>query len=355
MSNAENSPPQNPLATGPLPWGLPLGLADQVPGLIWLSGPDGKCAWFNSAWLQFTGRTMEQEMGDGWAQGVHPADLDRCLRIYLASFAARQPFEMEYRLRRHDGVYRRIVDFGKPFETPDGQFGGYLGVTFDITERTAHLQAVNEELEAFSYSVSHDLRAPLRAIEGFSRAIQEDYAGKLDEAGIDYLNRIRAASQRMDALIDDLLKLSRLSRSELRRTEVDLTALAETIMAELRATQPERPAEVRIARHLRVSADATLIRALLENLLGNAWKYTGRRTDTLIDFGRCERDGQAVFFVRDNGAGFDMAYAHKLFTPFHRLHGRDEFEGTGVGLAIAQRVVRRHGVIGQNQVPRLVP
>ena len=212
-----------------------------------------------------------------------------------------------------------------------------------VRERTAELEVANQELEAFSYSVSHDLRAPLRSIDGFSRILLEDYPDKLDAEGKDSLKRVRAASQRMGELIDDLLKLSHASRTEMRRTEVDLTALAGEIAAELRRDDPARQGRWVIAPGLVATGDPQLLREVLENLLGNAWKFTGKRTDPVIEFGVTNGEAVRAFFVRDNGAGFDMAYAGKLFGAFQRLHATADFPGTGIGLATVQRIIHRHG------------
>jgi signal transduction histidine kinase len=212
-----------------------------------------------------------------------------------------------------------------------------------VVERTAELQAANYELESFSYSVSHDLRAPLRSIDGFSKIVLEEYAGKLGASGHDYLRRVRSGSQRMARLIDDLLKLSRITRSEMHRTALDMSALAREIADNLRVGQPERQAAFMIESGLIVSADAALMRIVLNNLLGNAWKFTGKRPQARIELGHTRRDGQTIYFVRDNGAGFDMAYADKLFGAFQRLHTMTEFDGSGIGLATVQRIIHRHG------------
>jgi PAS domain S-box-containing protein len=212
-----------------------------------------------------------------------------------------------------------------------------------VAERTEELRAVNGELEAFSYSVSHDLRAPLRAIDGFSKVVLERFGGQLDAQGRNYLERVRAGSQRMGRLIDDLLRLSRISRADLRPQPVDLASLAREALAELRARDPSRPVEVEVPDRLPAHGDADLLRVALGNLLGNAWKFTGKRADARIALGREEHGGETVYYVRDNGAGFDMRYASKLFAPFQRLHDAGDFEGTGVGLATVQRVLARHG------------
>jgi len=212
-----------------------------------------------------------------------------------------------------------------------------------LAERTAALAAVNEELEAFAYSVSHDLRAPLRGIDGFSQVLLEDYPDKLDEQGKDYLQRVRTASQRMAQLIDDMLSLSRVTRSEMQRTTVDLSELAEMIAMELKESQPERQVEFTVAKGLTANGDARLIRVLLENLLDNAWKFTNKHPNARIEFGVTQHEGKQAYFVRDDGIGFDMTYADKLFGAFQRLHSTDEFSGTGIGLATVQRIIHRHG------------
>jgi PAS domain S-box-containing protein len=212
-----------------------------------------------------------------------------------------------------------------------------------IRERTAQLETANSELEAFSYSVSHDLRAPLRSLHGFSQALLEDYSDRLDAQARDWLQRIQVASQRMGVLIDDLLILARVARREMHPAPVDLSALARAVADELRQREPERRVTFRIAEELTATGDAGLLQVALENLFGNAWKFTSKRPETTIEFGTCAHVGQRVFFVRDDGAGFDMAYADKLFGPFQRLHAASEFPGTGVGLATVQRIVHRHG------------
>jgi PAS domain S-box-containing protein len=216
-----------------------------------------------------------------------------------------------------------------------------------VVERTAQLEAANKELEAFSYSVSHDLSAPLRSIDGFSQILLEDYANQLDAAGRDYLQRVRAATQRMAQLINDMLNLSRVTRAEMRRELVDLSALARIVAAELQQTAPERQIEFVIAESVSANGDARLLQVVLENLLGNAWKFTSKHPHARIEFGALHpngaTDGLPIYFVRDNGAGFDMAFANKMFGAFQRLHDASEFEGTGIGLASVQRIINRHG------------
>lgn len=213
-----------------------------------------------------------------------------------------------------------------------------------VLQRTMELTEANQELESFAYSISHDLRAPLRGIDGFSRLLQEEYEQRLDTQGREYLARVRRAAQRMGTLIDDLLELSRVTRQEMKRQPVDLSAICREVAAGLRQEQPERAVEVSIDPGCTCEGDPQLLRVLMENLLGNAWKYTRTTQDARIEFGveRSQAEGD-VFFIRDNGVGFDMAYAGKLFAPFQRLHNPNEFEGSGIGLASVWRVVRRHG------------
>jgi PAS domain S-box-containing protein len=246
----------------------------------------------------------------------------------------------------------------------DSQLIGAVVTFFDITERkqadaqirqlnaelesrvkarTTDLEAANKELEAFSYSVSHDLRAPLRAIDGFSQALLEDYSSQLDETGRSYLQRIRVGAQHMGHLIDDLLKLSRVSRASLVPERVDLSKMARFIVKHLGEIEPERDIRIDIEDHLRCVGDPGLLRIALQNLLDNAWKYTGKTANAHVSFNAEQQDGETVFRVRDNGVGFDMAHAGKLFGAFQRLHHKRDFEGTGIGLATVARIIHRHG------------
>ncbi|HPH94700.1 MAG TPA: PAS domain S-box protein [Anaerolineaceae bacterium] len=211
-----------------------------------------------------------------------------------------------------------------------------------VAARTRQLEAANKEMESFSYSVSHDLRAPLRSLEGFSQYLLEDYTAVLDEQGKGYLNRIRAASQRMNTLIDDLLKLARVSRLEFNSGPVDLAALARSVVTDLETSLPGQRVEFICPPELPATADASLMRIALVNLLNNAWKFTAQAAAPQVEFGKLEQDQKVIYFIRDNGAGFDMTYAGKLFGAFQRLHG-SEFEGSGIGLAIVQRIIHRHG------------
>jgi light-regulated signal transduction histidine kinase (bacteriophytochrome) len=211
-----------------------------------------------------------------------------------------------------------------------------------VKKRTAQLEATNKELETFSYSVSHDLRAPLRSIDGFSMALLEEYNDQLDVEGKDYLKRVRSASQRMGQVIDDLLSLSRISRRELHKEEVNLSEIAERIISKLQESEPDRKVDIVIGHKATAICDSNLIEVVLENLLSNAWKFTSRQEKPWIVFDTVLQDNDLVYCVRDNGAGFDMAYAGKLFGAFQRLHKDTDFEGYGIGLATVMRIINRH-------------
>jgi light-regulated signal transduction histidine kinase (bacteriophytochrome) len=212
-----------------------------------------------------------------------------------------------------------------------------------VIERTAQLQTANKELEAFCYSVSHDLRTPLRSLDGFSQALSEDCSDKLDAQGQDYLRRIRAASQQMGQLIDDLLNLSRVSRGEMSQELVDLSKMVHEVADELRAMAPGRDVQFVVADGLIAKTDPRLLRIVLTNLLGNAWKFTAKQLHARIEFGSTGDNGSTEYFMRDNGAGFDEAYAGKLFGAFQRLHAAKDFPGTGIGLSMVQRIIQRQG------------
>ena len=212
-----------------------------------------------------------------------------------------------------------------------------------VAARTAALELANHELEAFSYSVSHDLRAPLRTIDGFSQILHAEHAARLDREGLHCLERIRSATQRMSTLIDDLLSLAQITRTQLRWMPIDLSVIGEHIVTELRHREPGRATGVHIAPEIAAHADARMLTIVLENLLGNAWKFTAKHAAAEIWLGSEQRESGAVYFVRDSGAGFDMKYIGKLFGAFQRLHGANDYEGIGIGLATVHRIISRHG------------
>ena len=259
--------------------------------------------------------------------------------------------ELSSRLNIKDLVCAEFVSLAHSFDTMTlnlessrRQLDEYnFSLEQKVAERTTELERSNKELEAFNYSVSHDLRAPLRSIDGFSQALSEDYQDQLDETGQDYLRRVRAAANRMGSLIDDMLRLSRLGRQEMTVVDVNMTELAESVVKKLRETDAERSVEFKIEPLLKARGDTHLLGIALDNLIGNAWKYSARKDHAVIEIGKILHRNQYVFYVRDNGAGFDMKYADKLFGAFQRLHKSTEFEGTGVGLATVARIVHRHG------------
>jgi PAS domain S-box-containing protein len=335
-------------------------LAELVPQLVWMCAPDGLNIYFNQRWVDYTGLSLEESYGRGWNIPFHPDDKQPAWDAWNHAVESGDTYSIECRLRRADGAYHWFLTRGVPLRDATGSIVKWFGTCTDIDgmkraeeeirelnasleRRVAELLAVNKELEAFSYSVSHDLRAPLRAIDGFCQALLEDYSDKLDDAARGYLRNARAASQRMDQLVEGILGLTRTSRSQMRRTTVDMSALARTIAQELAQAHPERQVEFVVAPGLVVNADANLLRSVLDNLLGNAWKFTSNHGQARVEVGTIQQDGQTVYFVRDDGAGFNNAYAGQLFGAFQRLHSPTEFEGTGIGLAIVQRIVQRHG------------
>ncbi len=317
------------------------------PDMLAIANPDGQFTYVSSS-FESLGYSRQELTSRPFLDFVHPEDKEETAREAGRLARGDKTTDFENRYVCKDGSYRWLSWRVVPDE------GGMLYATArDVTEvkRAYELlaraqeetTAVNQELEAFSYSVAHDLRAPLRAIDGFSQALLEDCSEKLDDEGRKHLQLVRESAQHMARLIDDLLSLSRVSRMDLERDRVDLSAMAGSILSRLQQGDPARRVDLNIEPGLIVDGDPRLLAVAMENLLGNAWKFTSKTPCARIEFGAHERDGRRVYFVRDNGAGFDMAYQSKLFGVFQRLHSSSEFEGTGVGLATVRRVLARHG------------
>jgi PAS domain S-box-containing protein len=321
---------------------------------IFMLDPDGKVISWNAGAERIKGYSSEEILGQHFSRFYPADDLNKDKAAAELKFAAKEGrIEDEgWRVRKDGSLFWANVVI-TALRDEGGRLRGFVKVTRDISEskrieqelelRNAQLLSSNSELEAFCYSVSHDLRAPLRGIDGFSQALLDDYADRLDDTGKQYLQRVRTGAQRMAALIDDLLALSRIARAELERQSIDLSEMALSVANDLSRHDRARDVEFVIAPGLEAQADAQLMRTVLENLLGNAWKFTSGRSHARIEFGRTQANGGSAFFVRDNGAGFDPAHAGRLFGAFQRLHGAAEFPGTGVGLASVQRVISRHG------------
>jgi PAS domain S-box-containing protein len=339
-------------------------LSESLPQLVWTCRGDGYCDYLSPQWVNYTGKPEAEQLGSVWLEQIHPKDREMAFKSWSAAVESKENLDVEFRIRRWDGVYHWFKTLAVPHKDFDGNVVRWFGTNTDIEEekqfgqkilllnetleqrvfeRTAELETVNKELESFSYSVSHDLRAPLRAIDGFSQALLEDCAAELNNEGRHYLERVRLASQQMAHLIEDLLNLSRVTRREINRGEVNLTWLADNIARNLQEMNSERKMKFNIEENLLVNGDEGLLRIVLENLMGNACKFTAKTENAEISFGKQIFDEKNWFFVQDNGAGFDMKYADKLFGAFQRLHGKNEFEGTGIGLATVQRILNRHG------------
>ena len=335
------------------------------PDDITVTDLEGRILLVSPTAVSMLGHEREDEMlGRPMTDYLAPEDRERAQANVGLMFEGVFRGPEEYLALRADGARFPIEINGEFIRDADGRPARMVFVVRDVTERkraedeirrlnteleervmtrTAQLETTNKELEAFAYSVSHDLRAPLRVIDGFSAMVAEDAKSRLTADDLDHLERVRLAAQRMAALLDDLLGLSRTSRRDLNRVEVDLSTLATSLLDELRDAHPKRKVEAVVAPRLTARADHELVRVILSSLLSNAWKFTGRRDDARIDVGASEKDGERVFFVRDNGAGFDMSYAEHLFGAFQRMHSAEEFEGNGIGLATVQRLVTLHG------------
>ena len=322
-------------------------LTDAIPQIVWFIDPQGRVQYLNHAWFAFSGRTLEESLGYGWLEALHPDDVDSVRDAWQAAGSHGGQFEGRCRIRAAKGQYGSFIYAVRPVHNEEGAITHWVGVHTDVTELERAQNALrqsNAELEAFSYTVSHDLQAPLRTINGYSQILIEDYADQLDEGATKTLGRITRAAAKMSVMIEELLALARVSRIQIQPTEIDVTAIAKDIATELQASDVTRQVEWRVQEGVAAAGDLRLVRTALENLLSNAWKFTCKQDNAVIEVG-CARnaEGESVLHVKDNGAGFDMAYAGKLFGVFQRLHSEAEFEGMGIGLATVRRIVQRHG------------
>ena len=323
---------------------------------IFMLDPDGYVATWNEGARRFKGYEAKEIIGQHFSKFYPQEARDRehpQYELKVAKKAGR--FEEEgWRVRKDGTLFWANVVITAVYNK-ENILIGFTKVTRDLTERKIMIdelersknnaEALNKELESFSYSVSHDLRAPLRSIDGYTRLVVEEKAALLDAEGLEYLERVSANAQQMGKLIDDLLDLSRLSRLEIDRMQINLTQLAQEVMPLLQDQEDSagRKVDLKFQKDILVEADPVLLRAVLQNLLGNAWKFTSEKEHAVIELGTTRKDNRTVYFVRDNGAGFNMKYCGKLFGAFQRLHDVEEFPGSGIGLATVQRIIHRHG------------
>jgi PAS domain S-box-containing protein len=344
-----------------------LAIIEQSPASVQVFATDGTCVQANRAWETLWGSKREQLAGYNILKDPQVAErgiLPYVQRAFAGEPVTIPPVYYDPAENGQAGEARWTTGVMYPVKDPDGRVREVVLAHEDITERmraeaairamnealerrvrarTAELEAANRELEAFAYSVSHDLRAPLRGIDGFSQALLDDWGHVVGPSGHEHVRRVRAATQRMGQLIDDLLQLSRVSRVELQRQVVPLSSLARAIGDRLQRSQPQRRVELAVEPDLEAAGDGRLLEVVMENLLGNAWKFTAKQARARIEFGVMEHEGQRAYFVRDNGVGFEAGYAGRMFTAFQRLHSEEEFPGTGIGLATVQRIIQRHG------------
>ena len=338
-------------------------LAELVPQLVWMCKPDGLNVYFNQRWVDYTGLTLEESYGKGWNTPFHPDDRQPAWKAWNHAVETGDTYSIECRLRRVDGIYRWFLIRGVPLRDATGGTTKWFGTCTDIEElksaqeavkslnseleervrqRTAELESTNKELEAFTYSVSHDLRAPLRHVDGYSKLLVDKHGAELSPDAQEDIATIRDSVLHMGMLIDDLLNLARLGRKQISIEATGLNSLVDEVRADLMRANPDRAIEWKVENLPFVECDPALIKQVFANLLSNAVKYTRPRKQAVIEVGTTQQEGCGVIFVRDNGVGFNMKYANKLFGVFQRLHRSEDFEGTGVGLATVQRIIHKH-------------
>jgi PAS domain S-box-containing protein len=322
-----------------------LGLFNEFPALIWKSNAEGKFDYFNRSWLSFVGRSLDEQIGEGWTRNVHAEDLESCLRSYRDAFDAREPFSAEFRLRRADGEYRWVASYGRPHFNLDSRFAGYIGSCYDLTERRRgeeKTREANRELEAFSYTVSHDLRSPLRSIAGLCQILIEDFAGKvLDEGGLKYARSAIKCAELGDELIRDLLSFSRLAREQVELGPVDLDVLVGEVAQDL----CREPNPVTLNGTLgKVTGNRVFLAQVFSNLFSNAVKFVvpGRAPEVRVRR-ESRPEGPVRIWVEDNGIGIAPEYHERIFRVFERLEDARAYPGTGIGLAIVRRAMDRLG------------
>ncbi len=326
-------------------------LAEQAPQAVWTADPKGGATYFNRAWFDLVGGEFKDWAAYQWFSVIHPQDLPDVKANWKIASSTQSHYRGVRRLLAQDGIYHTMAYRASPVFDDRGNLAFWVGIDADITEIKAieaALRLSNQELEAFSYSVSHDLRSPLNTVDGFSRLLAKQLAPQLEGATGEkvqhYLSRIQAGVAQMGQLIEDLLSLAQVARAQLHSELVDISGLALGILEEWQTREPERQIDVYVESVLQAQGDGRLLKVVMENLLANAWKFTSQQDRGEISVGqKIDAAGLPVFFVRDNGAGFDMAYIDKLFIPFQRLHAASEFPGTGIGLATVSRVIARHG------------
>lgn len=328
-------------------------MADCAPVMLWMSGLDARCDFFNQTWLRFTGRTMEQETGYGWAEGVHPEDFQACVDTYMAAFNARRSFVMVYRLRRHDGLYRWILDTGAPRTSQGGAFAGFIGSCIDISDRkdaedslrrTAdRLARANAELERFAWAASHDLQEPLRIVATYCDLVGQRCGEQLGPDGSFYIARAAEAAARMQRRIQDLLAYARAGAVDTPFRRVDARKACQEAIDNLQAAITETGAEVTVGPLPDVTGDPAQIVQVFQNLVGNAVKFRRDGEAPRIAIAAAPRGPDVEFSVRDHGIGIEERHLDQVFQIFKRLHAADRYPGTGVGLALCKKIVERHG------------
>lgn len=333
-------------------------MANCAPVMLWMSGLDGKCDFFNKTWLEFSGRTLEQEFGDGWAEGIHPEDFQGCVDAYMEAFRSRTTFQIEYRLRRHDGKYRWILDRGAPRYSPDEKFLGFIGSCVDVSDfkEVAHslenanielqkltlsLRQSNQDLERFAYAASHDLQEPLRSVASYAQLLQRRYQDKLDKQANEFIGYLVGGVERMKSLVEGLLALAQVEKASLNMSVISSEDALQDAIHSLQNLIEKRHVELTHDSLPRVKADRRLLTEVFQNLINNAIKYCGEKNPQIHISAKRDR-GQIVFSCSDNGIGISQEHRDRIFQIFSRLHSRARYPGSGMGLAICKRIVEAH-------------